>query len=191
MPFTPVDHHQFSDNMNVVARVVNGDVEVNDLCLAAFVDGECRGATYAASDRLYLLTVAGNADEAGKAVRFATIDNGELVWFAEELSWLSDWIYGDLDEPQVLDLSTSGIYDMTSRSSIMIWPTLVSDVINVSADDMLKSVKVYSVNGAQVNSFSLDDNRATLDLSHLVKGVYFVEARTDSGVRSIKQIIKQ
>ena len=191
MPFTPVDHHQFSDNMNVVARVVNGDVEVNDLCLAAFVDGECRGATYAASDGLYLLTVAGNADEAGKAVRFATIYNGELVWFAEELSWLSDWIYGDLDEPQLLDLSTSGIYDMTSRSSIMIWPTLVSDVINVSADDMLKSVKVYSVNGAQVNSFSLDDNRATLDLSHLVKGVYFVEARTDSGVRSIKQIIKQ
>ncbi|MBQ2163861.1 MAG: hypothetical protein II559_10665 [Muribaculaceae bacterium] len=74
MPFTPVDHHQFSDNMNVVARVVNGDVDVN---------------------------------------------------------------------------------------------------------------------GKLLDHFTPDDNQATLNLSHLIYGVYFIEARTLNGSRAIKQILKQ
>ncbi|MBQ5508417.1 MAG: T9SS type A sorting domain-containing protein [Muribaculaceae bacterium] len=74
MPFTPVDHHQFSDNMNVVARVVNGDVDVN---------------------------------------------------------------------------------------------------------------------GKLLDHFTPDDNQATLNLSHLIDGVYFIEARTLNGSRAIKQILKQ
>lgn len=192
LPFNPVDHHQFSDNMNIVARVVKGDIQVNDLCLAAFVDGECRGVTTATSDGYYMLTVAGNADEAGKTVRFATIYNGEQRWFSEELQWLSDWIYGDLDEPQLLDLNnTSAIETVTASSSITISPAVVTDVINVSAGDILKEVKVYSINGSLIDSFTVDDNRVTLSLSHLLDGVYFIEARTHSGSRAIKQILKQ
>lgn len=74
MPFTPADHHQFSDNMNVVARVVKGDVDVN---------------------------------------------------------------------------------------------------------------------GKLLDHFPPDDNQATLNLSHLIDGVYFIEARTLNGSRDIKQILKQ
>ncbi len=192
MPFTPADHHQFSDNMNVVARIVKGDVEVNDLCLAAFIDGECRGATYATDDGYYMLTVAGNADEAGKTVRFATIYGGEEVWFSEEMQWLSDWIYGDLDEPQLLDLNnSSGINNVISSSTITITPAVVTDVINVSAGDILKVVNVYSFDGKLLDSFTPEDNHATINLSHLIDGVYFVEARTYSGARAIKQILKR
>jgi hypothetical protein len=191
MPFMPVDHHQFSDNMNVVARIVKGDVEVDDLCLAAFVDGECRGATYATENGLYMLTVAGNADEAGKTVRFATIYNGDKVWFAEQLQWLSDWIYGDLDEPQVFDLETSGINDVISSSSIVISPAVVTDVINVRAGDILKEVNIYTINGKLIDRFTPDSNEASLNLGHLIDGVYFVEARTYSGTRAIKQILKR
>ena len=192
LPFTPVDHHEFSDNMNVVAQVVKGDIEVNDLCIAAFVDGECRGVTTATEDGLYMLTIAGNADEAGKTVRFATVYNGEEVWFSEELQWLSDWIYGDLDEPQVFDLNnTSGIDNVVSSSSIIISPAVVQDVINVKAGDILKEVNIYSVNGKLLDHFTPDDNQAMFNLSHLIDGVYFVEARTYSGTRAIKQILKR
>ena len=190
LPFTPVDHYQFSDNMNIVARIVKDDVEVNDLCLAAFVDGECRGVTTATEDGYYLLTVAGNADEAGKTVRFATIYNGEQRWFSEQLQWLSDWIYGDLDEPQILDLNnTSAIENVTAASSITI--TFTGDVINVRAGDILKEVNIYSINGKLIDHFTPDDNHAMLNVSHLIDGVYFVEARTYSGARAIKQIIKR
>ena len=192
LPFTPVDHHQFSDNMNVVARVMDGNIELDDLCVAAFIDNECRGVTTATTDGYYMLTVAGNADEAGKTVRFATIYGGQLLWFDEKLQWRSDWIYGDLDEPQILNISTSGIHDiMNDDATITINPAIVTDVVNVHANDRIKSVSVFSVNGAQIVSVTPDDNDAVLNLSHLASGVYFVEARTYSGTRAVKQIIKQ
>ena len=192
MPFTPVDHHQFSDNMNVVARIVKGDVEVNDLCLAAFIDGQCRGATYATEGGLYMLTVAGNAEEASKTVRFATIYNGEEVWFNEKLQWLSDWIYGDLDEPQLFDLdNTSGIDDVTASSSIIISPSVVTDVVNVVSGELLSSVTVYSINGQIIKRVTPDNNRVSVDMRNLIEGVYIIEARTRSGLSAIKQIIKQ
>ena len=192
LPFTPVDHHEFSDNMNIVARIVKDDVEVNDLCLAAFVDGECRGVTTATEDGYYLLTVAGNADEAGKTVRFATFLNGEQRWFSEQLQWLSDWIYGDLDEPQILDLNnTSAIENVIASSSIVITPAVVTDVINVRAGDILKEVNIYSINGKLIDKFTPDNNEATFSVSHLIDGVYFVEARTATGARAVKQIIKK
>ena len=148
--------------------------------------------TTATEDGLYLLTVAGNADEAGKLVRFATIYNGDEVWFSEELPWLSDWIYGDLDEPQVFDLNnTSAIDNVISSSSIIISPAVVVDVINVRAGDIIKEVNVYSINGKLIDKFTPDSNEAALNLSHLIDGVYFVEARTYSGARAIKQILKR
>ena len=190
LPFTPVDHHQFSDNMNVVARVVKGDTSLDNLCVAAFIDEECRGVATATDEGLYLLTVAGNAEEAGKTVRFATLYNGETAWFNEELQWLSDWIYGNLEEPQLLTLGKTGIDDINT-TAITITPTLVVDVLKVRAGDRIKSVNVYSVNGMLMDRFNPDDTRAELDLSHLFSGVYFVEACTDRGARTVKRIIKR
>ena len=192
LPFTPLDHHQFSDNMNVVARAMNGDVEMDNLCIAAFIGDECRGVTTATTDGLYLLTVAGNAEETGQVVRFATIYNGEVVWFNEELQWVSDWIYGNLDEPQIFTLETSGVDNLNADATgIKITPTVIVDVVNVSAGDLLKSVMVYSANGKLLESVTPNDNQVTLNLSHLIDGVYFVEARTYSGARAVKQVIKR
>ena len=192
LPFTPVDHHQFSDNMNVVARVMKGDVELNDLCLAAFVDDECRGVATATDDGLYLLTIAGNAEETGKMVKFATIYQGETMWFNQQLQWQSDWIYGDLDEPTLFTLNPSGIDDVRiDASGITITPTVVTDVVNVRAGDLLQSVSLFAADGKRLQHIAPDDNNAQLNLGHLSDGVYFVEARTLSGAHAIKKIIKR
>ncbi len=141
MPFTPVDHHQFSDNMNVVARVMKGDMELTNLCLAAFIGDECRGATYATDDGLYLLTIAGNADESGKSVRFATMINGEVVWLHEQLTWISDWIYGDLDEPQILTLSIKGDVNGDGRVNVSDVSVLINMILGiVPVDESLADV---------------------------------------------------
>ena len=173
-------------------RIVKDGVDVDDLCLAAFVDGECRGVTTATDDGLYLLTIAGNADEAGKNVSFATVYGGEKVWFVERLQWLSDWIYGDLEQPHLFDIDkTSGIDGVISSSSISITPAVVTDVINVRAGDILQEVNVYNVNGKLLDHFTPDDNQATFNLSHLIDGVYFIEARSHNGSRAIKKILKR
>lgn len=68
---------------------------------------------------------------------------------------------------------------------------MATDVINVRAGYILQEVNVYNVNGKLLDHFTPDDNQATLNLSHLIDGVYFIEARTRNGSRAIKQILKQ
>ena len=193
LPFTPVDHHQFSDNMNVVAKVMNEDIEVDNLCVAAFIDDECRGVTTATEGGLYLLTVAGNAEEAGKNVRFATFYKNEILWFDEQLQWQSDWIYGDLEEPMIFNIQTSGVEDIMSPSSakITITPAIVVDVVNVRADDNLLSARLYSASGAVISVFNLNGHEATLNLDNLIDGAYFIEVSTINGARAIKKILKR
>ena len=192
-PFVPVDHHQYSDNMNVVAVVTQGGEPIDTLCVAAFIGDECRGVTRATADGLYLLTVAGNADESNTAVRFATMINGKVVWMREQLSWMSDAIYGDLDAPQQLTIPSNenAVDDMFASGTILITPIVVRDVVRVRADEQLAQLRVFSVGGACLERRDVADNVATLNLSHLAPGVYLVEAATVNGNRTIKRIIKE
>ena len=192
-PFEPVDHHQFSDNMNVVAHVMVDNVLVDTLYVGAFIDDECRGVTTATEDGYYLLTIAGNADEMGKYVKFATMIDGQIVTINEQLPWVSDIIYGDLDEPVLLTVGSSGVNDIqVLNSNIIVTPTLVQDAIQVRSDALLGSVTVYSVSGSIVAHLSqVNENAASISLAHVSAGVYFVEAMTTDGYRVVKQIIKQ
>ena len=192
-PFTPVDHHQFSDNMNVVAHVMKDDILVDTLTVAAFVDGQCRGVTAATDDGYYLLTVAGNAEETGKKVYFATVIDGEVVWMNEHLQWGSDVVYGDLDVPSIFTIANSGVNDVNAQNNqIVITPTLVHDMIYVKSGSELKSVRVFAPNGARLDEVSrISDNNTSLNLSHLPAGVYLVEATTVNGMHAVKRIVKR
>lgn len=191
--FTPIDHHQFSDNMNVVARLMDGDEELTDLTIAAFVGDECRGVAQATDDGYYLLTIAGNAEEAGAEVSFATEIDGQVVPINEKLVWFSDAIYGDLDDPQIFTLNVSGIDGVrVDGNCITITPTLVRDMINVRSSGTLESVRVHSASGALVEKLEkIDDSKASLNLSHLAAGVYFVIATGTDGGQVTKRIVKQ
>ena len=192
-PFEPVDHHQFSDNMNVVARVMIDDVQVDTLTVGAFIGDECRGVTTATEEGYYMFTIAGNADETGQKVTFATMLNGQIVKINESLLWVSDMIYGDLDEPVILTVGSSGVNELYAFEPIItITPTLVQDVVQVRSDAQLSEVTVYTVGGNIVARASqMGDNAMSISLNHVASGVYFVEAITNDGYRAVKQIIKQ
>ena len=109
------------------------------------------------------------------------------------MNWRSDWIYGDLDEPQIFKLRTSGIDNVGNGSitAITITPTIVDDVINVRAPEVLASVNIFAGSGALVDQYKLDTDQATLSMSHLSEGVYFVEVITVGGTRAVKKVIKR
>ena len=192
-PFDPVDHHQFSDNMNVVARVMVEGQQVDTLTVGAFIGGECRGVTSATEDGYYLFTIAGNAEETGQKVSFVTMINGNQVKINEELTWVSDIIYGDLDEPVLLTVGSSGVQDIReTATSISITPTLVRDAVQVRSDVLLHTVTVYSSSGSTVaRQTRINDHVVTVSLDHVASGVYFVEATTTDGYRIVKEIIRQ
>ena len=115
------------------------------------------------------------------------------MWFQEELPWVSDIIYGDLDEPRVLNLNLSGITDAgADADGIIITPTVVRDVVNVRSGSLLSLVAVYSAGGACVSrQTAINDNVTTLNIGELPAGVYFVEAIAAGGNRVVKRVVKQ
>ena len=193
-PFTPVDHHQYSDNMNVVANVLVDGVRVDTLTLAAFIGNECRGVATATDNGLYLLTIAGNAEEAGEPVTFATVVGSKTVTATETLPWVSDVIYGDLDNPMQFTVKTTGtddIDDINATYGIVISPTIVRDVVTVRSQAVVQQVNVYMANGCLVEHRKrVNDDAVTINLSHLPAGVYFVEAVAQNGYRVVKRIVK-
>ena len=126
-------------------------------------------------------------------MKFATMIDGQIVNINEQLPWVSDIIYGDLDEPVLLTVGSSAVDDIQALgSNITVTPTLVQDAVQVRSDALLGSVTVYSVGGSIVVRLSqINENAVTSSLDHVSPGVYFVEAITNDGYRVVKQIIKQ
>lgn len=58
--YEPVDDHQFPDNMNIIAVVQKDGEQLENAEVAAFINGECRGAVHF-KDGYYFLTVMGSA----------------------------------------------------------------------------------------------------------------------------------
>ncbi len=188
-PFTPLDHHMFSDNMNVIATLTDGTVAVDTAWVAAYIDGECRGVTRAING-IYYINVAANAEESGKEVRFRTFYNGEVKGIVETTHFLSDNIEGDPETPKTLTISnTLGINEL-QYAGISIAPARTQRMVYVRSEQPLHSVEIFSTVGALVQSCPINDGMADIDLLTIADGVYIVKAVDQAGNKCVKRIIK-
>ena len=190
MPSTPVDHHYFSDNMNVIAKVKVDNAPVDTVAIGAFIDGQCRGVVRAVNGT-YFLTVAANADEAGCAVELRTFFNGQVRVADNFVTFTSDRLIGNLDNPYIINFSSNGVNEMsTMAASILIAPTVTSANVNITATAPLASVRVYSTGGAMLQNVKANGSQSlTIDLSGYTSGVYLVEATTVSGERHVERVL--
>ncbi|WP_312765351.1 T9SS type A sorting domain-containing protein [Epilithonimonas sp.] len=88
-----------------------------------------------------------------------------------------------------LTLSPSlGVDDAnTSAKRVGIYPNPVKDVLNITNSDKINSLKIYDSTGKQVLS---QKSAATMDVSQLTKGAYFIEFENIDGSKSYEKIIK-
>lgn len=106
--YTPVDEHLYPDNMNLIAVVMKDGVPVENAEMAAFVNGECRGAVGCKSG-YYFLNILGSAtDDLDNNVEVRVQYNGE-EYPVDNISFISDAVFGTLDEPYTLDLDATGL----------------------------------------------------------------------------------
>ena len=188
-PFTPLDHHMFSENMNVIATLTDGTVAVDTAWVAAYIDGECRGVTRAVNG-IYYISVAANAEESGKEVRFRTFYNGEVKGIVETTHFMSDNIEGDPETPKTLTISnTLGINEL-QYAGISIAPARTQRMVYVRSEHPLHSVEIFSTVGALVQSCPVNDDMADIDLLTIADGVYIVKAVDQAGNKCVKRIIK-
>ena len=108
--FTPVDDSRFPDNMVMIAVVMRDGQPVEDAEVAAFINGECRGAV-AFKNGYYFLTIMGSsADDRDATIELRVWHDGQEYVIENEKRFVSDAAYGTLDNPYVLNLDgTVGI----------------------------------------------------------------------------------
>ena len=104
--FTPVPPTDYPDNMTMVVLLTNGGMPVADAEVAAFVDGECRGAAVATTDEeqpLYYLLIAGEGS--GQPMQLRVYLDGSIITLSANLVYSSDGNIGTPWEPYVIDIS--------------------------------------------------------------------------------------
>ena len=97
--------------------------------------------------------------------------------------------HGDIMQPIVMTMSILGIDEISNRTNL--YPNPVNDKLYIVTEAEIKEIVVYDVYGRlQVTKTPSHQDDATIDVSSLNSGIYFVEIYTDNG-NFIKRIIKQ
>ena len=92
----------YPDNMSMVISLKDGEQSVDTCEVAAYIGGECRGATRA-NGGLYYLIIAGEGN--GQPLELRTCINGEMVVIDNTQTYISDVNIGTPWNPYVIDLS--------------------------------------------------------------------------------------
>ena len=92
----------YPDNMSMVIALKDGEQSVDTCEVAAYIGGECRGATRA-NGGLYYLIIAGEGS--GQPLELRTCINGEMVVIDNTQTYISDVNIGTPWNPYVIDLS--------------------------------------------------------------------------------------
>ncbi len=77
-----------------------------------------------------------------------------------------------------------------AQTAVMTFPNPAYDFLNVRSNENISKIEVISSNGQVVATQNTDAKDASINISNLEKGIYFVNVTTESGISSSKIIIK-
>jgi len=111
-------------------------------------------------------------------------------------------IYFDYNPPIITNTSTTRVNIYLSTNDLMdkvvglkIYPNPASQIINIQTDNVqssIKSVIIYDVTGkAMQGSTSITITNATIDVSNLSNGLYFLHVEMSNGQRSVRKVVKE
>ncbi|WP_298898913.1 T9SS type A sorting domain-containing protein [uncultured Psychroserpens sp.] len=105
-------------------------------------------------------------------------------------------IYFDFNAPIVTNNYTTTVAEENlsvldqQLASIEIFPNPTSDKLYIKSDEVLKSAKVYDVNGRTVLNFDLSNTQTSINIDSLKTGVYFLKVNYNTGTKTVKLIKK-
>jgi hypothetical protein len=65
---------------------------------------------------------------------------------------------------------------------VNIYPNPTRSHLNIAAPDVIESVMIFGANGAQLATHGKIDNNASIDVSMLQPGLYFISIKTETGI---------
>ncbi|WP_196886153.1 T9SS type A sorting domain-containing protein [Aureivirga sp. CE67] len=112
------------------------------------------------------------------------IKNKASIYFDEDAALVTN---NEITTVGVLSVENSNI-----DSSIRLFPNPTSEILNISSDNNLEKIEIYSILGKQVKEVLLKktSNIHQLDVSKLDSGIYFIEITSEKGISREKIYIK-
>lgn len=123
----------YSDNMAIVAQVVDGGSPVADASVMVYGNNELRGYSAQSDDEgLHYITVGGDSEGLGLSF-VVTVGDDQYVFYGKAM-YVADGIIGNLRNPWLIELSEA---------------TAINGII---CDDRVKDVETYDINGVRVSN---------------------------------------
>lgn len=86
-----------------------------------------------------------------------------------------------------ITIAHDGVENVAAAAT-RVYPNPATDVVNVEAAEAIESIAVFNISGAMVNASSnVNGNNATINVSELASGIYFVRINNGAAVRIIKK----
>lgn len=92
------------------------------------------------------------------------------------------------DAVTTFGMLTAGHFE--ADPTVMIYPNPTNDIVNITADNNLRSIELYDIQGRLLETHSVNENSTRVDLSKRATGMYFIKIRTDVGV-NVEKIAKK
>jgi hypothetical protein len=170
--FTPVPASRYPGNMNIIARVKDGDQTLTNVEVGIFAGDECRGAEAATAEGLVFLTVAGD-ESVPLQIKVFIRDTNETIDCTQTLTYIDDAIIGHPENPYEINLSTLGMEDVQA-ARLAVYPNPVRDRLYVMGLSEETEVKVADMFGRILIIENLDAAGNKLDVSSLPQGAYTI-----------------
>ncbi len=98
-----------------------------------------------------------------------------------------------------INATTSGIFKWDATSNIKpiaetinmnIYPNPTSSFINIESYNNIQKVEIYNTTGQIIQSFSINNSLAKLDVSNLKSGIYLIKVRHEKGINTYRVVIE-
>lgn len=151
---------------------------------------------------LSAITSSGNvitATTTGATYQWLDCDNGNAIIQGETSQSFSAMVNGNysvivsssncLDTSVCVSITQVGIEDLNIKKNLFqIFPNPTKSALNVVSDEKIEAIIITDLMGKTVQSVSNPNN--TIDVSHLTKGIYFLQIQIDN-VSVSKRFIKE
>ncbi len=134
---------------------------------------------------LYSGSTAGNTNGSLGQAKFNG-PNGILASSGGDTLFISDFNTGDIR--MIYNLSTS-INEWTSQDEFSVYPNPANGFFYVNTSKAEKYlVRVMDQTGRTLNEITSYENKALIDIGHLLKGIYLIEISTEKG-RMVRKLV--
>ncbi len=170
-------------NMNIVYRGFNAGSNIEGIDTDTYNNGlTFSNIDFITTDNLATINDAKDAESAAFSSAEAEILSAQAIGSGSTEEHFYSWTAYFASGVGVLSVEDTEIV----KSEFSIYPNPFSNLLNVSTQAKVESLKLYNITGQLVKA---NKNSNSIDVSELSKGMYILEVISDSN-REVKRVIK-